>query len=492
MKLTGLPTELLDEIIIHVMPEGFESMALTCSEIYTLCVPFIERHNKLRSQFRDFHYYGYHQKFMDTRTAFDLIKRIAIEPVVARFIRHANFSYDGRLPYDRITRRNPRAMESNAHCDEAMIRLLANSSYLEEAGLDWKVFRTELESELQFSYYSQLAAAFLLTLLPNVESFTLPSKWKPLEATDKLIDTVVRKARQSHPLSDRPSLAQVTRLQISISLVPDPQFDLDWANPFLALPCVRYFCGPGCVAMDDGRERISTKQLYRGFGETLEAVHFMSCFIDEVAIASFLEHTPRLRTLTYAHRKPKDRDPQCWDICKFVTGIEREAGSHLVELSISIWGLQTPIASSKASMRGFQRLQKLELPLDVAVCNVAYAASRAASPNEPLIGGSPDHELDYREPFIGDLVPASVSRLLLKSSGVDYHGEALDIMFRQFVAKKDSQMPALKDIHLSCFAQADDAYKAQCAKLLAQVEEAGVVLHLEDMWTMEETTWDDL
>ena len=56
MALTLLPTELLENIIMHVLPEGFESVAVTCKKIYCICVPFIEQHNILCSRFHHFTY----------------------------------------------------------------------------------------------------------------------------------------------------------------------------------------------------------------------------------------------------------------------------------------------------------------------------------------------------------------------------------------------------------------------------------------------------
>lgn len=83
-----------------------------------------------------------------------------------------------------------------------------------------------------------------------------------------------------------------------------------------------------------------------------------------------------------------------------------------MELSVSIRELRGSITPGNASMRGFQRLRKLEFPLEIALCNITAAACRVATPNESLVGGSTDHELDYCEPIIGDLVPASVSAMV--------------------------------------------------------------------------------
>ena len=274
MALTCLPTELLDNIISHVLPEGFESVALTCRRIYALCAPFIERHNRLRSQFQNFTYLEKPSgPSFDIIRAYDLIIRIVVEPVVARYVRDADFKVDSRRTAARL-----RGFVGDAHCRGAVLRLFADSPHLKQAGLDWKEYFAEIEEDLQVTRYSQHAAAFLLTLLPNVEKLTLPRLWKPLDATNKLIDAVVHRARQSYLPYDRPSLAQTTRFAPSVSLCFGDRFDLDWASPFLALPHMRSFFGPSCVIMDDGHKSIACKDPYRGFGKSLEVVDLVSLY----------------------------------------------------------------------------------------------------------------------------------------------------------------------------------------------------------------------
>ncbi len=167
-----------------------------------------------------------------------------------------------------------------------------------------------------------------------------------------------------------------------------------------------------------------------------------------------------------------------------MTAVEREVGSHIEELSVSIRELRGSITPGKGSIRGFQRLRKLELPLEIAACNITAAAARPAAtmPNESLVDGdrlTGHHELDDEEPFIGDLVPAIVSQLSLLSPGTDDHAKVLDVMFRHFAAKKESTLPALKEIQLSCPNSADDEYKEQCARLLVETEKVGVYLDLK-------------
>lgn len=487
MAFSLLPLDLLDDIIAHVLPEGFESLAVTCKKIHARCIPFMERHNKLRSQFRKLTYY---EKMADPtfsiRTAFDLIIRIAIEPVVARYIQEADFAVDSRFTHSR-----PREFVADTHCKGDVAGLFSSSPYLKLAGLDWKEYYDKIEEDLEASRYSQHAAAFLMTLLPNAKILKLPMLWKPNNTTDKLIDTIVQEARKPHPPCDRPSLAQITKFSPSVSIGPGERFDFDWTKRFLALPNVQIFRGPSCVVMPEGHMGTAPKDPYRGFGENLKRVSLVSCCIDEVGIADFLKHTPRLKSLYYSHSTKENGGPQDWDICKFVTAIEREAGSHLVDLSVSIRELRGSIPPGKASMRGLQRLQRLEFPLEIALCNITAAAGQVAAPNESEVGGSTDHELDSYGSLIDDLVPASVFELGLISPGTDHHEKALDLMFRDFAAKKDSQLPALKEIHLTCPAGADSVYKNHCARLLEETKKAGVSLDVQLWPSLMATTWNE-
>ena len=489
MALTCLPTELLETIITHVLPEGFESLAVTCGRFYAVCIPFIERHNALRSGFRHF---TYHKNPPDPSptiaTASDLINRIAVEPVVARYIRYADFKRDS--PGSVIIRRG---FVRDAHCLHDVIRLFAESPYLEQAGLDWNEYLAKIEEELdvdRIPRYSQHAAAFLLTLLPNVDRLILPRFWQPLDATDKLIDAVVRKAKQSHSRFDRPSLAQITRFEPYVSLVPQNQFDLGWARLFLALPRIRSFRGPSCVIMDPNYTNIIPRDPSYGFGETLESISFVTCCLDDVGIAHFLKNTKRLKTLRYSHSKKYDVNPQCWDICKFVAAIEGQVGSHLLELSISIREPFGSIAPGKATMRGFACLRQLEFPLEIVMCNIAAAACRVSTSNKPLVGGSSDYGLDNGALFIGHLVPPSVTILSLISHGTDHHGKVLEVIFWDFAARKKTMLPALKEIHLINPNGGDDAYKDHCTRLLSEINKGGVVLHLQLWARLGALTWD--
>jgi hypothetical protein len=474
MAFTHLPNEILEEIIIDSLPEGFESLALTCKEIFALCCPFIGHHNKLRAHFREF-WYGYrprmYNKMLVTRpyplmSACMLIAQIAVEPVVARYIQHGDFHEDSQ--FSRYTEKSTRRLQEHPHFEESVIRLLADSPYLKEAGLDWKEYYATMKEDFLEHRYSQYAAVFLLTLLPNVNRTRLPWWWKSLETTDKLLDVISRRARQATLLHDRPSMAQVKMFTVHSYFAG--------ATAFLNLPQLRYFkC---CNSIKDHRDSSSTYQ-YGGTFENIEVVNLSHVAKDEESLVAFLQQTPCLKSLHYSHSTEQHFVRQDWDFCKLIAAMERQVGTHIVKLCLSIHTFHGNIVRGQTSMCGFQRLEKLEFPLEIAMSNLSISA--------PAEG-----ELYYPEFFVRDLVPASVSGLSLLSDGKDRHEKALDAMFHDFATRKTSEFPALQEIHLSCLEDADNAYKQQCHKLVIEAGDAGVLVYLRnDLLPLQEWSLED-
>ena len=510
MALSLMPNEILSSIVIYAIPEGFESLALACKKFHLLCTPFLSRHNLLRSHFHNFTYCEkIHDPTFLIRTAFDLIARIAVEPIVARYISNADFSKDSFYMKGRPREFNPDIRPENFNidtqlgCSASVQDLLASSPYFKVAGLDWNEYWTAIDEDLESRGYSQHAAAFLLTLLPNTKTLSLPRRWKALDATDKLVDTIVNEARQPHLPVHKPSLALVTSLRPSYSYGLTERMDLGLAAPFLALPSLRSFHGLSCVATnsssspDHNHTALSKEPYHPTFrSETIEAVHLDASCIDACGIATFLAQMPNLRSLRYSHSTKEGTD-EGWDICAFIMAISHAVGPHLEELCISIRELRGPIAPGKVSMRDdFQRLRKLRLPLEVAVCNTAtYAAGTSSS----VAGLMKDLRLDEDEDddtttpiLLAALVPPTVTQLYIVSSGLDAHAPALETMFRGFAAANKAQMvPKLEDVHLSCpvSPSAGDRYKEVCEKVREECKQAGVVCTLKKWETPDRYTW---
>ena len=474
MRLLHLPTELLDAIVQYVLSDdGFESLALTCKTCQALCLPFIQNHNKLkklREHYQKFEYckLGSQQKFPKDRlcwllwypdtlsSAFNLIARIAAEPAIACYIEQAEFDDDCRITkgvsWEIITRSANAEEPSNEGREEAVVRLLANSSDLKQAGLDWKEYYAAIDEDLNTGQYSQHCAAFVLTLLPNLKRLRLPNEWNygAFAAPDRLLDTVVSKARLP---GSKSSLSQVTILEGNKSEMTT-EFDIDMAAPFLTLPYLHSFKAHMCMSTDSHRN-------IAGEYAALEDVSFRGSDLDEMAVGNFVRHTPNLKSFVYSY----SGHLQVWDICKVVEQVEQGVGSHLEELymlyeSKIVVDMDTDeetvisLAPGKASLYGFQRLQRLQLPLEIAACNLN--ATTADCPVSLI-----------------DLVPASVSHLSLVSYGTDEEAKALESLFGTF---SRSQMPSLQEVHLHIPASATELYKENWASVSTKMQKAGILL----------------
>lgn len=499
--LTSLPTEVLDDVILHSLPEGFEGLALTCKKLHNLCTRSIERHNQLRKRFREFTYNKFPNDGLlsvHNPPAVNLIQCIADDPIVARYIRHADFTYD-TWP----AKARPVQLLPDPDLGGPVVALFAESPYLRDAGLDWREYYAAIQEDLERpGWYSQHAAAFLLTLLPNATSLKLPCLWQPCEMADKLLYATIRRAvNTGRPMCDGPgpSLAQVTEFEPYSASGPSGYgFDLAHAVPFLALPKLRSFRARSCVAARDGAA-IATASEDAGLppsGSTLEAAHFVDSCLDEAAITAFLQRTPSLKELAYSHCTTEGQAThRDWnDVCRLVRAIEREAGTYLETFEIVVGEFRgsssAPDDRLLLSMHGFQRLRKLHLPLEIAVCNLATDDKFARDDPEQLT----DQKLGELQRRLTDvLVPASVSELSLHShmDPDGRHERALRVMFFNFAARKDDWVPALGHIRL-CPGPKEDggAYKDACGRLKAEMVEAGVTLHLgEDPGEEKEEEW---
>lgn len=470
MALTDLSNELLDIIIEYTLPQSFEDLATTCKRIYARCTPFIKRHNELRSRFREFAYSDAHDSLA---SASDLMSLIAAEPIVALYIRAANLTNDSRYLAHLRARGQPPKSVPSIEQGGAIVNLFANSTYLRTARLDWREYYSTFAEDVREMRYSQHGSVFLLTLLSDTEKLTLPNSWKPNAPINQLLDVIAKEAQQSCLLS--PGLRSVTSFHELLPRSRNEVWSLSWATPFLALPHLKSFSSLRSLALGGNPKSLA----FRGspyIAEALEAAHLGGCCIDAEGIADFLKHTPRLKTLRYSHSTQHDSLPPNWDICKFVNAVAREAGSHLIELSLEIQKLRGSILPGKVSLRSFQKLRKFEFPLELVMCNINAAGLTGniniwlqRFSNGPL------------NPFVRDLIPSSVTHLSLKSDGLGTSGEykALDALFRQFRAVRRSQLPNHQEIYISCKQEADDTYKQLCSTIAAEGDREGVVVHLQ-------------
>jgi hypothetical protein len=108
-------------------------------------------------------------------------------------------------------------MEDSGYRPDTVHDLFASSRYL--SGTDWQDYFTIYERDLADNRYCQAAAAFLLTLLPNVKSMVLPQFWTSDKDTEKLLEAIVDHACQPNITSIHASPSLLITLKTSSSLV---------------------------------------------------------------------------------------------------------------------------------------------------------------------------------------------------------------------------------------------------------------------------------
>lgn len=243
-------------------------------------------------------------------SAFDLTTQIATEPVIARYIKFADFSHDTWPP-----RARPLKILPDINLGDPVVSLFANSTYFKEAGLGWKSYyhriQTDLEDRDRYRY-SQHAATLLLKLLPDIQTLKIPVLYKAPEASEgplseELLCAIVPKAkRQGNGEWNKASLADLS------SLEPRSKngFGLGQAIALLALPNMRAFECTSCEATDGSSSNIASQDPYLDYGAALETAHLHASRFDVAAINTFLRQTRQLRCLEYS-QDPQDNCQDC-------------------------------------------------------------------------------------------------------------------------------------------------------------------------------------
>lgn len=440
VKLLSLPNELLYLIVQRLPdPDDLENTALTCKHLYAICLRYLPQHNRLRTRFRQFKYSDYKRLTGDlpisagfplgppytVYSAYELLALIAVEPDVALHIKHADLSSDSVIWFGSG---RPQKTTNKDH-DNAVKGLLSNSPYFN--GLDtWEKYYDQIKSELQAGEggYSGCAAAFLLTLLPNVKALRMPILWRSgVSAPDKLMKLVTSKARE--PGSET-SLSKVTFLSQSgggQASIPRSRFDGIGSGACLfRLPKLHKFVSRFQPSWD-ARELDALSLTDLPVDSTVETMSLEYPLMDIPQMGVFLSSCPNLKRFQWTYHNPDrivDRPGQ-WDICKAIEEIKQAVGGHLEDLRLiyeKVYGIshdggreetkKDPLAPGKASLVGFPKLHTLHLPLEV------IAISLRARPYET------------RESLLREIIPRTVKVLSLSSFGRGWEATALENVYR--------------------------------------------------------------
>nr|POF22268.1 hypothetical protein CFP56_36353 [Quercus suber] len=463
--LLSLPDELLDFVVVLSIPEGFESLALTSQRLLALCKPYINHHNELDRRYRRFSYGLFDQTYpFPITTAFHLITRIIVKPIVARYIRYANFHFDSQGFFEE-------GYEYDLGVEDGHIgrlnAFLSHSSVLKASGLiAGDLFHMIQEDVIQYRRYSQHSAALLLTMLPNIESLSLPQSWKPDAASETLLHavTINNAALTSSSIDYYARLRNLKAFTSSTNQSELAQFEMAWAVPFLRSPRIASVIGYSFVDTTSIMSTPTPAALPIGIAANLKTVQLRSSCLTSDSLRGLLTSAPNLSSFCYQHAGKRGMTPD-WSVSQFLNVIAHHAGDHLVKLSLRQGPHVYIEPALELSFRDrFPMLKALELPIGMIDCHSAEPEVSSILPGV----------------HFSHLVPPST----VKVAFIDYvalqdTGLRFKNFFSGFPAEVQTSLPDLRELHISCPAGADEAYKLWCAELQQSCKQSSVSLRLQ-------------
>ncbi|RDW77659.1 hypothetical protein BP6252_05712 [Coleophoma cylindrospora] len=446
MALTHLPPEILARIVEETMPEGIESFAVTCQAVYNSCQKFLAKHRRLRRLYHAFRYHGDGSLSDESACAssFQLLLRIANEPLIARYIVKADLKRDA-VPEDaEIVKAHIRQMTNSGD----FLSLLKDSPYLETAGVSPSSVVQYLISQYTVEDGDAgLAVTLLLTLLHNVTELTLPTSWSQLGDGPRntleggnplkkapLLDAIIK--RINDPQQRNASLSKLTTILPHTAWGYENREELTSFAPFLSIPSMRNFSAGSCIAVEDGYTGIPfPKPEQETFGVGMEKIDLTGFCVDPDELRTFLLPMSRLRVFRMSYETKWHGCGHDWDAANTFNTIHELVGNTLEEFSFSALNCFGEVTAGITSMEKFTQLKDFEVDIK-------------------LLTGYGD---DLSEiPRLGDLLPATIETLCLLAENFDDVTAELDHLLSKIAISRDERLPNLKKIEMRTFLASEE------------------------------------
>lgn len=362
-SLALLPPELFDPIVRLTIPDTFESLATTCKAVHRACLPHIKEYNNYRRRFKHFLFDNEQDEVGYCATgpichAIDLLGLIARHPIVASYIKTADFSNDA-LGYieGSETGYEPPYLPENK---DQILELLRSSPYLAAQGCDAALWLKEMDDEL-----SAYADVFLLTLLPNVVDISpseryMESDGEPLES---MVDYIASCANNP-PSPLQRSLSKLRRVRVE-SYLPEDSYenkhDASQLLPLLTINSVESFLGESLVAYEDNYTGRELGLRHERLSRSLRHVQLNNSLFGVASLRDFLAATDGLESFHLDwHVKYHDCGMD-WNVGASLAYLQQFAGATLRELTLAGGNQCNELGSTLTNMRGFERLESLTL-----------------------------------------------------------------------------------------------------------------------------------
>ena len=480
MALCDLPPEILASIIYDILPEGFESLALTCRALHTSCSGFIQQHNNLK---RAWSHFSFNHDACGLRNVLHLLLEVVRTPLIARYIEHLDLwdhPYRGRNWEDApIDPCDPLRWQRICEmCDygapeslqKALAQSMQSNAILQRAGIDirrWveKVSDFHDPAEDMFPTSDAHATVTLLTMLPNVTTLQLPARWQDSGPVDtetandsqrlndardlwKVLDELVATTCMQQQGTERPMARLETILPCAPAGYDNNSGAFSSLMPFLPMPQLTTLYASGHKLCDDGYTGEPFGQWrYKGCVSRLRHIELAACCMDST-IDLFLAHVPELRILRYSHETKWHGCQHDWSAGEFVAAIGRCCGGTIEELAITADCVFGEVITGVACMKEFTALKRLEVDMSIFCGPSVTSGLRQGEDGDVW-------ESAQTEALI-NILPESLESLTM----VGFGGEAdniqswdqfdvvLERLFADFTGRRATALPMLRQIAL--------------------------------------------
>lgn len=484
MSLPALPQELLLTIFELSLPYTFEDLALTCKSLYHAAAPLLEKHNRARKRYRNW-------KFGPSTvgSVVELLCEIAVNPVVARYIVHADLG-DESVPTDVSDTWPLSALATLIERSEHLAALTSSSS-------DPQLTTHWYQNIVNFPGYTawrvgfHYPIAFLLTLLTNVESLALPQGWRGpshfqematraerLCDVATLIQRLIKHANNAE-LDDQP-LQKLRMLYPTRNIDAQIGVNMDTIFPFLGLDSLREAHHESGIHEPSYEQEMSS---YYGphnftFGKNLEVLKLRDYVLNEHGANRVFKDMHRLWSLDFEYSK-KSVSIFDWHANDFISTLMDHVGSTLERLVLTAGLINDRTQIIQCSLQRFQVLAHLDIDTVFFVNSkgsMGYIAQGGFEDEgeddfyevEDDIYGLEDdiyeeeddvyeEEDDFYESMLGvdiggkpnrlvDMLPSSLRTLVIRAPATDRDYDCLvRCLFNGFEEEREGRLPLLID-----------------------------------------------
>jgi hypothetical protein len=462
MALSSLAPELLDEVINYCMPDGFESLVLSCKALYAYCQPKIPLHNRLSKRWK--HATNEFPRHHDTlRILLEIVK----EPLVARYIYHLNL-WDLQQPISIGNDPEARFRDDETTMQKIKDLIMESplSRYLALADIDpddwWSqlfIPRTERHRNIpRYSYRrdyepakmnEEYAFIALLFLLPNLQSLTPFREWCHINMDDTnhhaaqyiypVLDALVKHSNASN--SPGLPLSKLETLYPSCLQRFDQRTAFQNLQWFLQLPSVTTMYASSC-SNESVTSYLPFSWRMASIPSNVTRLELSYCDMDVEDISTLLSNTPRLQVFKYGHQYiggPGLLPP--WSPQLFVETIAKNCGPTLTELAVTLHS-GANIEHGVQDFLVFTKLKKLEIDL-----LVLFGPSKESGRVRFCRGREvPEGTCRWQMaelPCLASILPESLERIDFNFTDA---GPAMLALLTDFTEERAARLPALKKV----------------------------------------------